>query len=67
PQNPKNKNLVISICIKIRKNPCYAWVFKGFSALFFTSFKIHPQKRRKNYNTSLNFSLTLFQFPLASK
>ncbi|BBE40797.1 hypothetical protein FGCSD_1572 [Streptococcus dysgalactiae] len=30
--------------LKIRRNPCDTWVPKGFSALFFTSFKIHPKK-----------------------
>ena len=31
-----------------KKKPLLRRVFQGFSALFFTSFKIHPQKRRQN-------------------
>lgn len=59
PPKPQNKNDVIAICIKIRKNPCYAGVFKGFSALFFAPLKIHLRRHKKDPNGSISFKIYL--------
>ena len=49
-QTSKIKNDVISICIKIRKNPCYAGVLRAFQPSFSCNekFTLKPQKCRQN-------------------